>query len=105
MIKFKRISLKAKVIPFYDLYMGRPNNWLGLEGSKWQNPFRMKNEGDRERVLAEYEQYVEDSPDLIKALPELVDKVLACYCPSHKKCHIDVLNELYNKYYTYDKQK
>ena len=35
----------------FDLYIGRENKWLNLEGSKWANPFPMKNEGMRLEVL------------------------------------------------------
>ncbi len=80
----------------YDMYMGRENPWLDLKQSKWANPFPMKNEGEREFVLASYEKHIKSSPELIKALPELIGKKLGCYC-APKKCHCDILVEIMNE--------
>lgn len=90
MIKIVNIrDPKAK----YDLYIGRANKWRGLEGSKWGNPFVMKNEADRQRVLDEYKKYILNTPELYDALEELDEKTLGCWC-SPKKCHGDILKEL-----------
>ncbi len=72
----------------YDIYIGR--------GSKWGNPFEMKstNEKERERVVEEYIDYFWKT-NLVKDLPELYGKVLACYCKP-KKCHGDFLSFLCN---------
>lgn len=85
----------------FDLYIGRKNKWLDLESSKWGNPYRMKNEGEREGVLKKYKEYVLASPELLDSLGELEGKVLGCYCYSSKegkgkKCHGSVLIELFN---------
>lgn len=85
----------------YDLYIGRKNKWLSLENSKWSNPFRMKNESEREEVLVKYKMYVLSSNSLLNSLWELEGKTLGCYCYSSekgigKKCHGSVLIELFN---------
>lgn len=73
----------------YDVYIGR--------GSKWGNPFKMKNSSDeeRERVCKEYEKYFWTT-NLINDIGELKNKKLGCYC-SPKKCHGDFLKELAEK--------
>jgi hypothetical protein len=67
---------------YYDIYIGR--------GSKWGNPFIIGCDGDREEVIPKYEAYIMSSPHLIKALPELRDKILGCWC-APKPCHGDIL--------------
>jgi hypothetical protein len=38
-----------------------------------------------------------DRAELVRRLPELRGKNLACWCPLDKPCHADVLLELANK--------
>lgn len=76
----------------YDVYVGRP--------SKWGNPFEIGKDGTREQVIAKYREYILSSPHLLRALPELKGKVLACWC-SPKPCHADVLVEMANKCHSY----
>lgn len=71
----------------YDVYIGRP--------SKWGNPYRVGEDGTRAQVIALYEQYLLQAPELIAALPELRGKVLGCFC-APKQCHGDVLVRLAN---------
>lgn len=72
----------------YDVYIGR--------GSKWGNPFAMKNYSDAERVRVceEYETYFWTT-DLPNQLHELKGKRLGCYCKP-KQCHGDFLAKLVN---------
>lgn len=72
----------------YDIYIGR--------GSKWGNPFHIGIHGTREEVIEMYRQYLLSNETLLKDLPELKDKVLACYCKP-LKCHGDILIELIDK--------
>lgn len=67
----------------YDVYCGR--------GSKWGNPFVMKNYSDEERnrVCDEYEEWFWTT-DLPNQLHELKGKILSCYCKP-KRCHADFL--------------
>lgn len=61
-------------------------------GSKWGNPFRLRKEADRNRVIREYAHYILKQPALLRAIEqgELDGKRLACYCRP-KRCHGDVL--------------
>lgn len=72
----------------YDIYIGR--------GSKWGNPFTMKNNSDaeRDRVCNEYEKYFYKT-NLINDIHELRDKKIGCHCKP-KRCHGDFLAELAN---------
>jgi hypothetical protein len=70
------------------VYIGRP--------SKWGNPFAMRDESDRERVIALFEQYLLNSPELLAQLGELKGQDLVCYC-APKACHGDILLRLANQ--------
>ena len=73
----------------HDVYIGRP--------SVWGNPFAMKSEADRAKVIADYEAWLQTKPELIaKAKRELKGKVLACYC-APKPCHGDILARIANE--------
>lgn len=72
----------------YDVYIGR--------GSKWGNPYRIGVDGDRDAVCEKYEKYFWSS-GLFKAIAELDNKVLGCYC-APKRCHGDFLVECVDFY-------
>ena len=69
----------------FDVYIGR--------GSKWGNPFKIGKDGNRDEVIAKYEEYIRNNTELLNALPELKNKVLGCFCRP-KDCHGDVLIKL-----------
>ena len=72
----------------FDVYVGRP--------SKWGNPFKLTAEQDREKVIAQYQEWLMRQPKLLAdAKRELRGKVLACWC-APKACHGDVLLEIAN---------
>jgi len=73
----------------FDVYIGR--------GSKWGNPYKIGEHGNRAAVIALYRAYLWDSPDLIACLPELGGQRLGCFC-SPKPCHGDVLARAYAWY-------
>ena len=50
----------------YDVYIGRP--------SQWGNPFQIGRDGTRAQVIARYERWLEEQPELLAALPELAGK-------------------------------
>jgi hypothetical protein len=77
----------------YDVYIGRANRRYRLAASKWANPFREGQDGDRGEVIAKYERWLKKQPELMAALPELRGKVLGCWC-APKPCHGDVLVRL-----------
>jgi len=69
----------------YDVYIGRP--------SKWGNPFSIGKDGDRDEVIAKYRAWIQTQPELMKALPELKDKILGCWC-APQACHGNILAEM-----------
>lgn len=69
------------------VYIGR--------GSKWGNPFRIGEDGNRAEVIEKYETYLKLHPELIAALHELRGMNLMCHC-APKPCHGDVLLRLAN---------
>src|SRR5690606_7663527 len=87
----KVVNLKIEA---YDLYIGRENKTYGLECSKWANPYSLEKYS-REESLSLYEKYIRES-DLYNCLEELENKILGCWCKP-KKCHGDILIELYNE--------
>ncbi|WP_199842664.1 MULTISPECIES: DUF4326 domain-containing protein [Streptomyces] len=79
----------------YDVYIGR--------GSVWGNPFRLApghTEADRARVIAQYETHLLASPELLRRLPELRGKRIACFC-APKPCHGDVLKKYAEALYSH----
>ena len=71
----------------YDVYIGRPE--------RWGNPFEIGKDGTRSEVIKKYREWILTQPELLKALPELKDQVLGCFCKP-KSCHGDVLAEMVN---------
>lgn len=63
--------------------------------TKWGNPFRLGFDGTRDEVCDAYEEYLLSTPKLVKALPELKGKVLACHC-APKRCHAEILAKYAN---------
>lgn len=61
--------------------------------SDWGNPFLLPGDGDREMVIAHYQQYLLWRPTLLKRLQELKGKVLGCWCHP-QKCHGDAIIEV-----------
>lgn len=89
----KIVNIKAGAA--YDIYIGRANKFYNVECSKWHNPFVIGKDGNREEVITKFEEYVRGKPELIKDLPELQGKTLACYCDYPKEnCHGGVLIKL-----------
>jgi hypothetical protein len=70
----------------YDIYIGRPG--------PWGNPFTMRSEEDRQRVLARYKEWLEEQIEIggIKKedIISLRDKTLGCWC-APRPCHGDIL--------------
>ena len=69
----------------YDVYIGRP--------SRWGNPFQIGRDGTRAQVIARYERWLEEQPELLAALPELAGKTLGCWC-APAPCRGEVLARL-----------
>jgi len=66
----------------YDVYIGRP--------SKWGNDFKVGRDGTRAQVIALYERWLSEQPELLAALE---GKTLGCWC-APKPCHGEVLVRL-----------
>lgn len=81
-------NIKSPNKPQDAIYIGRP--------SKWGNPFVIGKDGDRASVILKYENYLLNSPKLLKQLGELRGKDLVCYCAPNA-CHGDVLVKIVNK--------
>ncbi|MCC6586237.1 MAG: DUF4326 domain-containing protein [Bryobacterales bacterium] len=60
---------------------------------RWLNPFHFGPHGDRDRVMELYRAHLLGRPELLRRLPELRGKVLACWCPP-AACHGDILIEM-----------
>ena len=69
----------------YDVYIGR--------GSPWGNPFKIGVDGNRDEVIAMYEIYILQNPQLLSRLSELKGKILGCYC-APQRCHGNILEKL-----------
>jgi|TARA_R110002110_G_C13377487_1_gene710788 hypothetical protein len=69
----------------------------------WGNPYSHK-EGTlakyhcdtRQESIEKYKEYILNTPELLKRIPELQGKILGCWCKP-KACHGDFLVELANK--------
>lgn len=90
----------------YTVYIGR--EWAGIPESKWSNPHHLytpkrvngewvRVENDRQEIIRKYEAYVRSKPELMSAIPELIDQVLGCWCYP-EACHGDVLVKLVKEY-------
>ena len=72
----------------YDVYIGRPG--------PWGNPYVIGRDGTREEVIAPYQEWLEEQPELVKKVrEELRDRVLGCFC-APLACHGDILAEIAN---------
>ena len=86
------VNLRAE--PF-DVYIGRPTPQR--PAGPFGNPFVMRRESDRARVIAEHRAWLRTRPDLVaRVLAELPGKRLGCFCHP-RPCHGDVLAALANR--------
>lgn len=78
------------------VYIGRSFTMGGwnLPRSKWANPYNVKDYG-RDHALELYRDYILTTPHLLHALPELNNKILACWCDP-EPCHGHILLSLLN---------
>lgn len=77
-----------------EVYIGRGGR--GLKGSKWGNRFVIGKDGTRAEVIAKYEAWIHNQPELMAQLGELRGKDLVCWC-APAACHGDVLLLLANE--------
>lgn len=81
----------------HDIYGGRATNFQGGKPeSPLANPFKMKTEDDRYRVIGQYRLYflekVEKDPEFKAYVLSCKNKTLACWCRP-KSCHLDIVVE------------
>lgn len=84
------------------VYVGRQcfmGGWK-LRKSPFANPYKIGNKTSaypegmtREDVVKEYRIYVLSKAELVKQLPKLKEKKLACWC-APRECHGDILKQL-----------
>ena len=70
------------------------------KSSPFANPFKIGKDGDREKVIQKYEEYIIEKlndPDLVKELINMKGKNLGCWCHP-EPCHGDVLLRLIELY-------
>ena len=72
----------------HDVYIGR--ECYGYKESKWHNPFKIGIDGTKADVIAKFEAWIRQQPELLAQLHELDDKRLGCWC-APSACHGDVL--------------
>ncbi len=73
----------------FDVYIGRP--------SIYGNPFQVGKDGDRDEVIAKYEEWLLKRPGLLQLVrQELKGKRLGCWC-APQACHGDVLARIANE--------
>jgi hypothetical protein len=87
---------RQPIIPPGAVYIGRVNNRYQLPASKWANPFGIKQEANREVIIATYERWLRSQRHLMDALPELRGLDIVCWC-APLPCHGDVLLRLANE--------
>lgn len=78
------------------VYIGRDMTVYvpGAAGNKWKNPFKLKDHNIDESLRL-YEEHILSREDLVRDLPQLRGKTLACWCKP-APCHGDVLLRLAN---------
>jgi hypothetical protein len=76
------------------VYIGRASPRRGLPASIWGNPYKVSECG-REAAVMMYAARILERPALVRALPSLRGKDLACWCressESSPRCHGDIL--------------
>ncbi|MEU7855153.1 DUF4326 domain-containing protein [Nonomuraea sp. NPDC049141] len=76
-------------VPEGAVYIGR--GAPGLRQSPFANPFPVKVYGRKNSEVL-YRQHLRDNPDLIdRALAEIGDQDVACWCKESDWCHGDTL--------------
>ncbi len=76
-------------MPPGTVYVGRP--------TRWGNPFTSADAGSPDAAVAAYRTHLTATPGLLDAARrQLAGRDLACWCPTGRPCHADVLLDLVN---------
>ena len=62
-----------------------------MTGSKWANPFRVRDCTSLHECISRFDTHLHGSPRLIADLEELSGKCLLCHCSEGAPCHGDAL--------------
>lgn len=88
----------GKIIPAGAVYIGRAMPHLGLQGSKFANPYKLSEEEERGATIARYKTWlwkeIKSGRISLEDLLELEGKDLVCFCKQPNKeipCHGDVV--------------
>jgi len=105
-LRLAELNSRTRVVHVKDrlpgaVYVGRRQPWVGLAQSPFANPFPITPESDRATVIARFREHLLGSPALLRRLPELRGRPLACWCrrdgeprTEANACHADALVEL-----------
>jgi len=85
-----------KNVPKDAIYIGRKNKYYKQEQSKYNNPFIIGKDGNRDEVCDKYEKYADSkfSDEEIKS--DLSNHGLICWCHP-ERCHGEYLSRRANK--------
>ena len=88
--------IRGRVDDGYDddrpsVHIGRGRLRLGLAPSRWGDLFRVERGRGRAQAVAEFEQYLDEGPQLLAALDKLSGKRLLCHCRQNQACHGDAV--------------
>lgn len=96
MNRFQRTSKPGVKLDPHTLCVNR--------GTHFGNPFVMRNEADRDRVVIEFREWLKQ-PEQDALCREFIQRCLkdgiehiACFCPVESVCHGDVWLELWDHY-------
>jgi hypothetical protein len=95
------INLHKRKLQPGEVYIGRSHRFTQLEPSPLANPFKLKDESERAKVLEQYTRWLDErlmAPESAQSielarLVELArqgDLVLACWC-ANLPCHGDII--------------
>ena len=84
------------VVPPDAIYIGRPSKKHGLPGSRWANPFPIREGVSRDDVIDQYTAHlkagIRTGDVSLEDLASLRGKTLVCYC-APLRCHGHVLEK------------
>ena len=72
------------------VYVGRYNRRYHLQAHPLHNPYEMRTEQERDRVLQSYDAYLAGRPDLQELARALRGKTLYCWC-APRRCHAEII--------------
>ena len=92
----------------HDLYIGREHRsragWC-LSGSKWANPFKVRDCIDSADAVRRFEAHLRASRRLMNDIGELNGKRLVCHCGRLEPCHADALIRVFSEVFDMGEEK